>query len=67
LTVKAESKHGKRLNPRKADQHRWREAFAGQLRERGIDAEAARHEREQAPQRVQSIAGRDRKGPEIER
>jgi len=42
LTVKAESKHGKRLNPRKADLRRWREVFAEQLRERGIDAEASR-------------------------
>jgi len=42
LTVKAESKHGKRLNPRKADLRRWREVFAEQLRERGIDAEATR-------------------------
>jgi len=42
LTVKAESKHGKRLNPRKADLRRWREVFAEQLQERGIDAEASR-------------------------
>ena len=42
LTVKAESKHGKRLNPRKPDLRRWREVFAEQLRERGIDAEASR-------------------------
>jgi hypothetical protein len=42
LSVKAESKHGQRLNPRKADLHRWRERFAEQLRERGIDAEATR-------------------------
>jgi hypothetical protein len=42
LSVKAESKHGQRLNPRKADLHRWREIFAEQLRERGIDAEATR-------------------------
>ena len=28
LSVRAESKHGKRLNPRKADLHRWRETFA---------------------------------------
>jgi len=42
LSVKAESKHGERLNPRKADLHRWRETFAEQLRERGIDAEATR-------------------------
>jgi hypothetical protein len=25
LSLRAESKHGKRLNPRKADLHRWRE------------------------------------------
>ena len=42
LSVKAESKHGKRLNPRKADLHRWRETFAERLREWGIDAEATR-------------------------
>ena len=28
ISVRAESKHGKRLNPRKADLHRWRETFA---------------------------------------
>jgi hypothetical protein len=42
LSVKAESKHGKRLNPRKADLHRWRETFAERLREWGVDAEASR-------------------------
>jgi hypothetical protein len=42
LSVRAESRHGKRLNPRKADLHRWRETFAEKLRERGIDAEATR-------------------------
>ena len=42
LSVKAESKHGLRLNPRKADLQRWRETFAERLRERGIDAEATR-------------------------
>ena len=31
---------GKRLNPRKADLQRWREGFAEQLRQRGIDANA---------------------------
>jgi hypothetical protein len=40
LSVKAESKHGQRLNPRKADLQRWRETFAERLCERGIDAEA---------------------------
>ena len=42
LSVKAESQEGRRLNPRKADLHRWRETFAEQLRELGIDAEASR-------------------------
>jgi len=42
LSVKAESKYGERLNPRKADLHRWRETFAERLREWGIDAEATR-------------------------
>jgi hypothetical protein len=42
LSVRAESKHGKRLNPRKADLHRWRETFAEKLRGYGIDAEATR-------------------------
>ncbi len=42
ISVRAESKHGKRLNPRKADLQRWRETFAEKLREQGIDAEATR-------------------------
>ena len=42
LSVRAESKHGKRLNPRKADLHRWRETFAEKLRAWGVDAEATR-------------------------
>jgi len=42
ISVRAESKHGKRLNPRKADLHRWRETFAEKLRDRGIEAEATR-------------------------
>lgn len=42
LSVRAESKHGRRLNPRKADLHRWRETFAEKLRGWGIDAEASR-------------------------
>ena len=42
LSVRAESKHGVRLNPRKADLHRWRETFAEKLRGCGIDAEATR-------------------------
>jgi hypothetical protein len=42
ISVRAESKHGKRLNPRKADLHRWRETFADKLRGWGVDAEATR-------------------------
>ncbi|MFG6433045.1 relaxase/mobilization nuclease domain-containing protein [Roseateles sp. LYH14W] len=42
ISVRAESIHGKRLNPRKADLHRWRETFAEKLRGFGIDAEASR-------------------------
>jgi type IV secretory pathway VirD2 relaxase len=41
LPVRAEGKDGRRLNPRKADLRRWREAFAEKLRERGIEAEAS--------------------------
>lgn len=40
--MRAESKQGKRLNPRKADLHRWRETFAEKLRGHGVEAEATR-------------------------
>jgi hypothetical protein len=42
ISVKAESKHGWRLNPRKADLRQWRETFAEKLRGWGVDAEATR-------------------------
>lgn len=42
ISVRAESRLGKRLNPRKADLHRWRETFAEKLRGHGIEAEATR-------------------------
>ncbi len=42
LSVRAESMGGKRLNPRKADLHRWRETFAEPLRGYGVEAEATR-------------------------
>ncbi|MCC7288344.1 MAG: relaxase/mobilization nuclease domain-containing protein [Burkholderiaceae bacterium] len=42
LSVRAESRHGKRLNPRKADLHRWRETFAEKLRSYGLRANATR-------------------------
>ena len=40
LTVRSLGHDGKRLNPRKADLQIWRERFAGELRLRGIAAEA---------------------------
>jgi Relaxase/Mobilisation nuclease domain len=42
VCVKAESMEGIRLNPRKADLQRWRERFAHELRERGVNAEATK-------------------------
>lgn len=42
ISVRAESRHGKRLNPRKTDLHRWREVFAEKLRGYGVEAEATR-------------------------
>ncbi|WP_354172944.1 MULTISPECIES: relaxase/mobilization nuclease domain-containing protein [unclassified Bradyrhizobium] len=40
LTVRSLGHDGKRLNPRKADLQAWRERFTGELRLRGIAAEA---------------------------
>lgn len=42
LSVRAESRAGKRLSPRKTDLHRWRETFAEKLRGWGVEAEATR-------------------------
>jgi hypothetical protein len=42
ISVRAESIHGRRLNPRKADLQRWRETFAEKLRGYGVEAEATR-------------------------
>jgi hypothetical protein len=42
ISVRAESMHGQRLNPRKADLQRWRETFAEKLRGYGVEAEATR-------------------------
>ena len=42
ISVRAKSKHAKRLNPRKVDLHRWRETFAEKLRGWGVEAEATR-------------------------
>lgn len=40
LTVKMLGFDGKRLNPRKADLQAWRKAFAREMRDQGIEAEA---------------------------
>jgi len=42
LSVRVESRSSRRLNPRKADLHRWREVFAEKLRDLGVEAEATR-------------------------
>jgi hypothetical protein len=55
ISVRAESKHGKRLNPRKTDLHRWRETFAEKLRERGIEAEATRQATRGASRRYPAL------------
>ena len=41
ISVRAEGRDGKRLNPRKEDLRRWRETFAERLRDWGIEAEAS--------------------------
>lgn len=55
ISVRAESKHGRRLNPRKTDLHRWRETFAAKLRERGIEAEATRQATRGASRRYPAL------------
>ena len=44
LIVRAQGANAQRLNPRKADLARWREAFADQLMERGVAASATRRQ-----------------------
>ncbi|MGN6827995.1 relaxase/mobilization nuclease domain-containing protein [Paucibacter sp. M5-1] len=41
LSVRMESRHGHRLNPRKADLRRWRELFAERLKGWGVEAGAS--------------------------
>jgi len=55
LSVKAESRFGARLNPRKADLHRWRETFAEKLRGWGVEAEATRQATRGATRRYDPI------------
>ena len=49
LTVRARGYDGQYLNPRKDDLQRWREQFAAQLRQRGVEAEAT-------PRRTRGVA-----------
>lgn len=52
VSVKAEGMNGLRLNPRKEDLQRWRERFAHELRERGVEAEATRRASRMHQQRL---------------
>jgi len=56
LTVRALGDHGERLNPKKADLEVWRQAFAEQLRLRGIAAEAT-------PRRARGITRKPERTP----
>ena len=65
LSVRAEGRGGRRLNPRKEDLRRWREVFAEKLRGWGIEAEASsritrgsRHRNERLGQRKAREQGR---------
>ena len=51
LTVKTRGHTGQRLDPRKHDLQAWREAFAAELRDRGVIAEAT-------PRRVRGVIRR---------
>jgi len=55
ISVRAESKHGKRLNPRKTDLHRWRETFADKLRAYGVECEATRQATRGATRRYPAL------------
>ncbi|WP_321858990.1 relaxase/mobilization nuclease domain-containing protein [Paraburkholderia tropica] len=64
LAVQVRGPDGRRLNPRKQDLQRWRERFAYQLREHGVEANAtarlARGETQRYPkQAVVHMAARD--------
>jgi type IV secretory pathway VirD2 relaxase len=58
LTVRSLGHDGKRLNPRKADLQAWRERFAGELRLRGIAAEAT-------PRRTRGRVRKAERGPVV--
>ncbi|KVU84296.1 DNA polymerase [Burkholderia ubonensis] len=58
LMVLARGRNGRRLNPRKADLQRWRESFAHELRERGVEANATPRRTRGATQRYERQAVR---------
>jgi hypothetical protein len=63
ISVRAVSRLGKRLNPRKSDLHRWRETFAEKLRGYGVEAEAT-HERPISPAGSSvALEGQGRRAP----
>jgi len=55
LTVRISGFDGRRLNPRKADLQAWREAFAREMRDQGIDTEAT-------PRSVRGVVRKAEKG-----
>ena len=66
LSVRAEGKDGRRLNPRKADLRRWRETFAEKLRELGHRGRSVTsdHPWRQSPHRATVAAqGQGRRAP----
>lgn len=67
ICIVAAGEDGRRLNPRKADLRRWREGFAGALRERGVDAMATtrrQHLQRQGPEGFKSRKKREREASE---
>lgn len=69
LCVKATGLDGARLNPRKADLQRWREAFAQRLREQGVECEATpRLQRLQSRRgEKQSVRHKKKRGERLDR
>ncbi len=69
LCVKATGLDGGRLNPRKADLQRWREAFAQHLREHGVECEATSRLQRLQPRRgvKQSVRHKKKRGERFDR
>jgi hypothetical protein len=69
LCVKATALDGNRLNPRKADLQRWREAFAQRLREHGVACEATPRIQRLQPKRgeKQSVRHKKARGERLDR